>query len=342
MTTRPLSPLTMLLSRHTRRREFISLLGGAAAWPLAARAQQPDRVRRVGVLMNLAVGDPEGEARIAAFVQALQRLGWSDGRNLRIDHRWAAGDAGRFKGYAEELLALAPDVILAAATPSVQALQRATRTVPIVFANVADPVGAGFVDSLARPGGNATGFTPFEYGLSGKWLELLKEIAPRVTRVAVLRDLTIGLGQLGAIQSVAPSLGVELTPIGVDDVGQMERTVAAFARSPNGGLIVTASTSAIIHRELITTLAARNKLPAVYYERYFVAAGGLMSYGPDFLDQYRSAASYVDRILRGEKPADLPVQAPTKYVLMINLNAAKALGLDVPPMLLARADKVIE
>jgi len=211
-----------------------------------------------------------------------------------------------------------------------------------VFANVADPVGAGFVDSLARPGGNATGFTPFEYGLSGKWLELLKEIAPRVTRVAVLRDLTIGLGQLGAIQSVAPSLGVELTPIGVDDVGQMERTVAAFARSPNGGLIVTASTSAIIHRELITTLAARNKLPAVYYERYFVAAGGLMSYGPDFLDQYRSAASYVDRILRGEKPADLPVQAPTKYVLMINLNAAKALGLDVPPMLLARADKVIE
>jgi len=320
-----------------------ALLGSVATgWLLAARAQQPDRVRRVGVLMNLAVGDPEGEARIAAFVQALQRLGWSDGRNLRIDHRWAAGDAGRFKGYAEELLALAPDVILAAATPSVQALQRATRTVPIVFANVADPVGAGFVDSLARPGGNATGFTPFEYGLSGKWLELLKEIAPRVTRVAVLRDLTIGLGQLGAIQSVAPSLGVELTPIGVDDVGQMERTVAAFARSPNGGLIVTASTSAIIHRELITTLAARNKLPAVYYERYFVAAGGLMSYGPDFLDQYRSAASYVDRILRGEKPADLPVQAPTKYVLMINLNAAKALGLDVPPMLLARADKVIE
>jgi putative ABC transport system substrate-binding protein len=274
-----------------RRREFITLLGGAAAtWPLAARAQQAERMRRIGVLMNLAVGDPEGEARIAAFVQALQRLGWSDGRNLRIDHRWAAGDAGRFKRYAEELLALAPDVILAAATPSVQALQRATRTVPIVFANVADPVGAGFVDTLARPGGNATGFTPFEYGLSGKWLELLKEIAPRVTRVAVLRDLNIGLGQLGAIQSVAPSLGMELTPIGVDDVGQMERTVAAFARSPNGGLIVTASTSAIIHRELITTLAARNKLPAVYYERYFVAAGGLMSYGPDFLDQYRSAA----------------------------------------------------
>jgi putative ABC transport system substrate-binding protein len=299
-------------------------------------------MRRIGVLMNLAADDAEGQARIAAFVQALQRLGWSDGRNLRIDHRWAAGDTGRFHRYAEELLALAPDVILAAATPSVQALQQATRTVPIVFAIVADPVGAGFVDSLARPGGNVTGFTPFEYGISGKWLELLKEIAPRVTRVAVLRDLTIGLGQLGAIQSVAPSLGVELTPIGLDDTGQIERTVAAFARSPNGGLIVTASTSATIHRELITTLAARNKLPAVYNERYFVAAGGLMSYGPDFLDQFRSAASYVDRILRGEKPADLPVQAPTKHELMINLNAAKALGLDVPPMLLARADKVIE
>jgi ABC-type uncharacterized transport system substrate-binding protein len=282
------------------RREFITLLGGAAAWPLAARAQQPDRVRRVGVLMNLAVGDPEGEARIAAFVQALQRLGWSDGRNLRIDHRWAAGDAGRFKRYAEELLTLAPDVILAAATPSVQALQRATRTVPIVFANVADPVGAGFVDTLARPGANATGFTPFEYGLSGKWLELLKEIAPRVTRVAVLRDLNIGLGQLGAIQSVAPSLGVELTPIGVDDIGQMERTVAAFARSPNGGLIVTASTSAIIHRELITTLAARNKLPAVYYERYFVAAGGLAEAGyvegRNLGIEYRFAEGQYDRL----------------------------------------------
>ena len=331
------------MSYRIKRREFITLVGGAAAaWPLASRAQHPDRMRRIGVLMNLAADDAEGQARIAAFVQALQRLGWSDGRNVRIDYRWAAGDAGRFHRYAEELLALTPDVILAAATPSVQALQQATRTVPIVFAIVADPVGAGFVDSLARPGGNATGFTPFEYGISGKWLELLKEIAPRVTRVAVLRDLTIGLGQLGAIQSVAPSLGVELTPIGLDDTGQIERTVAAFARSPNGGLIVTASTSAIIHRELITTLAARNKLPAVYYERYFVAAGGLMSYGPDFLDQFRSAASYVDRILRGEKPADLPVQAPTKHELMINLNTAKALGLDVPPILLARADKVIE
>jgi putative tryptophan/tyrosine transport system substrate-binding protein len=326
-----------------RRREFIKFLGGtAAAWPLAARAQQPERMRRIGVLMNLAVGDPEGEARSAAFLQALQQLGWSDGRNVRIDYRWAAGDTGRFHRYAEELLALVPDVILASATPSVQALQQATRTVPIVFAIVADPVGAGFVDSLARPGGHVTGFTPFEYGISGKWLELLKEIAPRVTRVAVLRDLTIGLGQLGAIQSVAPSLGVELTPIGVGDAGQIERTVAAFARSSNGGLIVTASTSAIIHRELITTLAARNKLPAVYYERYWVAGGGLISYGPDFLDQFRRAAGYVDRILKGEKPADLPVQAPTKYELVINLKTAKALGLEIPPMLLARADEVIE
>jgi putative ABC transport system substrate-binding protein len=325
-----------------RRRDFITLLGSVAAWPLAAGAQQPERMRRIGVLMNLAVGDPEGEARSAAFLQALQQLGWSDGRNVRIDYRWAAGDAGHFQRYAEELLALAPDVILAAATPSVQVLQQATRTVPIVFAIVADPVGAGFVDSLARPGGNVTGFTPFEYGISGKWLELLKEVVPRVTRVAVLRDLTIGLAQLGAIQSVAPSLGLELTPIGVGDPGQIERTVAAFARSSNGGLIVTASTSAIIHRELITTLAARNKLPAVYYERYWVAGGGLMSYGPDFRDQFRRAASYVDRILKGEKPADLPVQAPTKYELAINLRTARALGLDVPTTVLARADEVIE
>ena len=325
------------------RRELLAALGSAAAaWPLAARAQQGERMRHIGVLMNLAVGDPEGEARIAAFVQGLQQLGWSDGRNVRIDYRWAAGDTGRFHRYAEELLALGPDVILASATPSVQALQQATRTVPIVFAIVADPVGAGFVDSLARPGGNVTGFTPFEYGMSGKWLELLKEVVPRVTRVAVLRDLTIGLGQLGAIQSVAPSLGVELTPIGLGDPGQIERTVAAFARSSNGGLIVTASTSAIIHRELITTLAARNKLPAVYYTRYWVAGGGLMSYGPDFRDQFRRAASYVDRILKGEKPADLPVQAPTKYELAINLRTAKALGLDVPDSLLARADEVIE
>ena len=330
------------MSAKIKRRDFIALLGGAATWPLPARGQQPERMRRIGVLMNLAVGDPEGETRRAAFLQALQQLGWSDGRNVRIDYRWAAGDAGHFQRYAEELLALAPDVIFAASTPSVRALQQATRTVPIVFAIVADPVGAGFVDSLARPGGNVTGFTPGEYGMSGKWLELLKEVVPGMTRVAVLRDLTIGLGQLGAIQSVAPSLGVELTPIGVGDPGQIERMVAAFARSPNGGLIVTASTSAIIHRELITTLAARNKLPAVYYTRYWVEGGGLMSYGPDFRDQFRQAAAYVDRVLKGEKPADLPVQAPTKYELVINLKTAGALGLEVPPTLLARADEVIE
>jgi putative tryptophan/tyrosine transport system substrate-binding protein len=331
------------MASYIGRRQFLATLGGAtAAWPLAARAQRGERVRRVGVLMNLAVSDPEGEARSAAFLEALQQLGWSDGRNVRIDYRWAAGDAGRFHRYAEELLALVPDVILASATPSVQALQQATRTVPIVFAIVADPVGAGFVDSLARPGGNVTGFTPFEYGMSGKWLELLKEIAPRVTRVAVLRDLTIGLGQLGAIQSVAPSLGVELTPVGVRDAGEIERAVGAFARGSNGGVIVTASTSAIIHRELITTLAARNKLPAVYYERFWVAGGGLMSYGPDFRDQFRRAAGYVDRILKGEKPGDLPVQTPTKYELVVNLKTARTLSIDIPTTVLARADEVIE
>jgi ABC-type uncharacterized transport system substrate-binding protein len=326
-----------------RRREFIALLGSTAVgWPLVARAQQPERMRRIGVLMNLAADDPEGQARSAAFLQALQQLGWSDGRNVRIDYRWAAGDAGHFQRYAEELLALAPDVILASATPSVQALQQATRTVPIVFAIVADPVGAGFVDSLARPGGNVTGFTPFEFAFGAKWLELLKEIAPHLTRVAVLRDFTIGPAQLSAIQAVAPSFGVELSPVGVRDAGEIERTIAAFARSSNGGLIVTASTSAIIHRELITTLAARNKLPAVYYTRYWVAGGGLMSYGPDFRDQFRRAASYVDRILKGEKPADLPVQAPTKYELVINLKTAKALGIEMPAGVLARADEVIE
>jgi len=325
-----------------RRREFITLLGGAAAWPLAARAQHPDRMGRIGVLMNLAADDAEAPARSAAFLQALQQLGWSDGRNVRIDYRWAAGDAGRFHRYAEELLALVPDVIWASATPSVQALQQATRTVPIVFAIVADPVGAGFVDSLARPGGNVTGFTPFEYGMSGKWLELIKELAPRVTRVAVLRDLTIGLGQLGAIQSVAPSLGIELRPVNVRDADEIERSIAAFAQGSNGALIVTASTSAIIHRDLITTLAARNKLPAVYYTRYWVAGGGLMSYGPDFRDQFRRAADYVDRILKGEKPADLPVQQVTKIDLVINLKTAKALGLTIPETLLATADEVIQ
>ena len=326
------------------RRELLVALGGSAAagWSLAARAQQGERVRRVGVLMNLAADDPEGQTRIVAFVQGLQQSGWTDGRNIRIDTRWAAGDADRFHRYAEELLALAPDVILASATPSVQALQQATRTVPIVFANVGDPVGMGFVESLARPGGNTTGFTPLEFGFGAKWLELLKEIAPRLTRVAVLRDLTIGPAQLSAIQAVAPSFGVELSPVGVRDAGEIERTIAAFAQSSNAGMIVTASTSALIHRRLIVMLAARHRLPAVYSYRYFATTGGLMSYGVNPIDMYRRAASYVDRILRGEKPADLPVQAPTKYELVINLKTAKALGLDIPTSILARADEVID
>jgi ABC-type uncharacterized transport system substrate-binding protein len=328
-----------------RRREFITLLGGAAfGWPIAAHAQQGDRIRRIGVLMNVAADDPEAQARNASFMQELQELGWTVGRNLRIDYRWAAGDADRLRRDAAELVALAPDVILASGTSTVGPLQQTTRTVPIVFAGVADPVGAGFVDSLARPGGNTTGFISFEYGLSGKWLELLKEIAPGVTRVAVLRDSAIsgGTGQFGAIQSVAPSLKVEVNPINVLDAGEIERTIAAFARSPNGGLIVTASGLAIVHRELIVTLAARHQLPAVYYYRFFVTDGGLVSYGPDPHDQYRRAAGYVDRILKGEKAADLPVQAPTRYELVINLKTAKALGLTVPDTVLARADKVIE
>jgi putative ABC transport system substrate-binding protein len=325
------------------RRAFITLIcGAAAAWPLAARAQQPERMRRIGVLMNLAADDAEGQARLAAFVHDLQQLGWTDGRNVRIDVRWVAGDARLFHRYADELLALAPDAILASATPSVQALQQATGAVPIVFANVGDPVGMGLVASLARPGGNITGFTPFEFGFGAKWLEMLKEIAPRVTRVAVLRDLTIGPAQLSAIQAVAPSFGVELSAVGVRDAAELERTVAAFARSSNAGMIVTASTSAAVHRHLITMLAARHGLPAVYPYRYFVTAGGLISYGANATDQYRRAAGYIDRILKGEKPADLPVQAPTKYELVINLKTAKALGLDVPPALLARADEVIE
>jgi putative ABC transport system substrate-binding protein len=328
-----------------RRREFITLLGGAAAaWPLAARAQQGERMRRIGVLMNLTADDPESQRRMTAFVQGLQELGWTDGRNVRIETSWGAGDAERFRRYAAELVALAPDVILASGSPSVAALQQAPRTVPIVFVNVADPVGGGFVDSLARPGGNITGFMLREYGISGKWLELLKEIAPRVTRVAVLRDpaLASGGGQLGAIQSVAPSFGVELSPVGVRDVGEIERAVTAFARGSNGGLIVTGSTLATLHRDLIVTLAAQHRLPAVYPFRFYVAAGGLVSYGADTTDPSRRAAGYVDRILRGEKPADLPVQAPTKYELVINLKTAKALGLDIPATLLARADEVIE
>ena len=326
-----------------RRRDFITLLGGASAWPLAARAQQGERVRRIGVLMNLA-DDAEGQARIAAFLQGLQQLGWTDGGNVRIDYHLAAGEAGRFQKYAEELLALAPDVILASAAPSGQALQRATRTVPIVFANVSDPVASGFIQSLARPGGNATGFMQFEFGLSGKWLELLKQVAPDVTRAAVLRDPEVGTGttQFAVIQAMAPLLRVEVNPVNVRDPSEISRAVEAFARSPNGGLIVTASALAVRHRDLITMLAARHRLPAVYSFRHFVVAGGLMSYGIDQIDPYRLAAGYVDRILKGEKPADLPVQAPTKYELVINLKTAKALGLGVPPMLLARADEVIE
>jgi putative ABC transport system substrate-binding protein len=328
-----------------KRRSFIALLGGAAGWPLVARAQQPDRMRRIGVLMAQATDDAVAQARNAAFLQGLQEAGWAPGRNVRIDTRWSAGDAGEIRRYAAELVALAPDVILAAGGATVAPLQQATRTVPIVFAAVADPVGSGYVDSLARPGGNATGFTNLEYGLSGKWLELLKEIAPRVTRAAVLRDPAVasGSGQLGAIQSVAPSFGVELSPVNMRDASEIERAVAAFARSsPNGGLIVTASGLAVVHRDLIVTLAARHKLPAVYWDRFFVTSGGLVCYGVDLVDQFRRAAGYVDRILKGEKPADLPVQAPTKYELAINLKTAKTLALDVPATVLARADEVIE
>jgi putative tryptophan/tyrosine transport system substrate-binding protein len=327
-----------------KRREFITLLGGAvAAWPLAARAQQPERMRRIGVLMPNDRDNPPAQARIAALLQELQQMGWT-GRNVRIDIHWAGADPEKIRKHAAELAALAPDIILANGSVVVAPLLQATRTVPIVFVVVPDPVGAGFVDSLARPGGNATGFVQFEYGLSGKWLELLKEIAPQMTRAAVLRDAAIpaGTGQFGAIQSVAPSVGVEVSPINIRDAGEIERAVAAFARSANGGLIVTGSALAQLHRNLIITLAARHKLPAVYFERFFVTGGGLISYGPDLVDQYRRAASYVDRILKGEKPADLPVQAPTKYELVINLKTAKALGLDLPPSVLARADEVIE
>jgi putative ABC transport system substrate-binding protein len=327
-----------------RRREFVGLLGGAAVWPLVAGAQQTDRMRRIGVLMPVAPDDLEGQARVAAFLQGMAQLGWAEGRNLRIDTRWGAGDAGRLHTYLAELVALAPDVILATGSATLGPLLEATRTVPIVFPIVVDPVGAGFVDSLARPGGNATGFLMFEYGVGGKWLELLKETAPGTTRVAVLRDpaLAAGIGQFAAIQSVAPSLGVELSPINVRDASEIERTVTAFARQPEGGLILTASPLATVHRDLIVRLAARHKLPAVYWQRSYVTGGGLISYGPDFFDQFRRAAGYVDRILRGEKPADMPVQAPGKYELVINLKTAKALGLDMPSSVLARADEVIE
>jgi putative ABC transport system substrate-binding protein len=327
-----------------KRREFVTLLGGAAVgWPLAARAQQSAPMRRIGALTG--IGDDErAQARFAVFVQALAQLGWIDGRNVRIDYRWGGGDIEKTRKLATELAADAPDVIFATGTPAVEQLLKATRAVPIVFAFTPDPVGAGLVESLSQPGGNATGFLQFEYSLSGKWLELLKQIAPNVTRAAVLRDpaITAGIGQFAIIQSVAPSLGVEVVPISVQDAAEIERAVTAFARSGDRGLIVTGSASGFVHRELIVALAARHKLPAVYYVRDFVTSGGLISYGADFIEQYRRAAGYVDRILKGAKPADLPVQAPTGYQLVINLKTAKALGLDVPPSLLARADEVIE
>jgi putative ABC transport system substrate-binding protein len=326
------------------RRSFIVCLGGAAAWPLAARAQQRGPMRRLGVLMNVAEADPESAARIAAFLQGLQQSGWSDGRDVQIDTRWAAGDVEHFRRYSAELVALAPDVILASSSLAVAALRQATHTTPIVFVGVVDPVGAGFVDSLARPGGNATGFTLFEYGLSGKWLELVKEVAPPITRVAVLLDPASPAesGMFTAIQSVAPSVGVELSPFGMRDAGEIERAITAFATGPNGGLIALGSTLANIHRELIITLAARHRLPAVYSDRLFVTSGGLISYGPNRIDQFRRGAAYVDRILKGEKPSDLPVQAPIKYELVINLKTAKALGLELSSTLLSRADEVIE
>jgi len=328
-----------------RRREFITLLGGAAAWPVAARGQQAERMRRIGVLMPYAADDAESQILLAAFFQALALSGWTIGGNMRVDIRWAAFDQGRMRKHAAELVALAPDVILAHAHAAVGALQEVTRTVPIVFPVAGDPVATGLVDGLARPGGNITGFMQFEFALSGKWLELLKEIAPDVTRAAVLRDPTMGTGtsQLAAIQALAPTLSVEVNPVNArGEAGEIERAITASARSPNGGLIATAGAGPTLHRDLIVTLAARHKLPAVYFERNFVAAGGLVSYGADHVDQYRRAASYVDRILKGEKPADLPVQAPTKYELVINLKTAKALGITVPPTLLARADEVIE
>jgi len=326
------------------RRKLIRLLGSAAAWPLAARAQQREQMRRIGVLMNLTADDAEGQGRLAAFMQGLQEAGWSVGRNVRVDLRWGGGDPELYRSHAAELVALAPDVFLAAGAIVTRALQRATRTIPIVFANAVDPVGMGFVASLARPGGNATGFTVFEFSMGGKWLELLKQIAPGITRAAVLRDATLasGAGEFGAVQTVAPSFGVELHPVDVRDADEMDRAITAFASESNGGLIVTQNATAILHRKLIIALAARHRLPAIYGYPSFVTDGGLISYGPDSMDGYRRAAAYVDRILKGAKPADLPVQAPVKYELAINLKTAKALGLEVPPSVLARATEVIE
>jgi putative ABC transport system substrate-binding protein len=331
-----------------RRREFIVYAGSAVAapqiWPLATRAQQSERVRRIGVLLQAVKSDPESQIRIKAFVKELEQFGWTEGRNLQLDYRWAGGNSDDIRKHAADLVALAPDVLVAAGSATVGALQQSTRTVPIVFATVGDPVGAGFVESLARPGGNITGFAIFEYAIGAKWLELLREISPRTTRVAVLRDPSVatGPGQFGAIQTAAPSLRMEISPVNMRDASELGRALTAFAQSPNGGLIVSGTPLAQLHRNLIITLAARHKLPAVYFERFFVVDGGLISYGADFVDQYRRAGGYVHRILNGEKPADLPVQAPTKYELVINLKTAKALDLTVPPSLLARADAVVE
>jgi putative tryptophan/tyrosine transport system substrate-binding protein len=327
-----------------KRREFITLLGGAAAaWPLAAQAQA-ERVRRVGVLQNFAADDAEGQVRLTAFGQGLQQLGWTVGRNLRIDYGWSVGDAERIRKSVADIVALSPDIILAAGGRNMTVLQQANRTIPVVFVTISDPVSGGFVESMSHPGGNATGFSILEWSMTGKWLELLKQLVPQMTRVAVLRDPNNpgGTGQLGAIQGVAPTLGVAVTPVGIRDAVEIERGLMDFARSPNGGLIVTSSILTEVHRDLIIALAGRHRLPAIYSARYLVVAGGLLSYGPDLVDQYRLAAGYVDRILKGEKPANLPVQAPTKYQLVINLKTAKTLGLEVPPTLLASADEVIE
>jgi putative ABC transport system substrate-binding protein len=328
-----------------RRRKFITLLGGAAmARPLTARAQQRERMRRVGILLPAVADDPVWQARVGAFLQGLGQAGWNIGSNVTIDTRWATSNVADLRRQAAELAALAPDVILAGGSSSFGPLLQATRTIPIVFTLVVDPVGGGYVESLAQPGGNATGFMNWEYSMGGKWQELLKEIAPSVTRVAVLRDSAQGFAtsQFAAIQAVAPSLRVEVNPVDIRDAGEIERAIAAYARTPNGGLILIGSGAAVHHRDLIITLAARHKLPAVYYERFFAAAGGLASYGPDNVDAFRRAAGYVDRILKGEKPADLPVQAPTKFETIINLKTAKALGLSVPLSLQQRADEVIE
>ena len=326
-----------------RRRDFITLVGGAAMLPFAARTQQPTGALRIGVLMNFRSDAPEGQARVAAFMQALQKLGWNEGDNIHIEIRWAGDDIERYRKYSEELVRLTPDVILGSASQGVRELQRATRTVPIVFANVVDPVGAGYVTSLARPGGNTTGFTAYEYRIAGKWLELLKQIAPRVMRIAVIRDPTYasGIGQFAAIESAA-SYAMELSVLDPRDADELKRAIEIFAREPNGGLIVTASPSATAHHELINSLAVRHRLPVIHAFRYSIFGGGLASYGPNTIDVYRRAATYVDRILRGAKPSELPVQAPTKYELVINLKTAKALGLEVPPELLATADEVIE